>query len=201
MKSTVLYKESRQCAPPSKDYVNVELTTEKLTIHRFRISPANLRMSGGSAGSGVKTDVATVADFLEGDLHDVILFVFGRATLDHLTRLARGELDYLERLPDLLKVLLVIFSNNHDSKFHQMNILAKLPIESLSVVAAVSRSFRRLCSSDDLWRFKFNNTKNNELIQLGEEVGFKTLFFMSKLDVQRHLRKVRQSQTFLTECS
>ena len=37
MKSNVLYKESKQCAPPSKDYVSLSLTTEKLTIHRFRI--------------------------------------------------------------------------------------------------------------------------------------------------------------------
>ena len=102
MKSNILYKESRQCAPPSKDYVNLELTTEKLTIHRFRISPANLRMQASSGG--VRTDVTSVGDFLEGDFHDVIMFVFGRATLDHLTRLARGELDHLERLPDMLKV-------------------------------------------------------------------------------------------------
>ena len=64
----------------------------------------------------------------------------------------------------------------------------------------VSRSFRQLCSNDEFWRLKFTNAKN-ELIILGEQVGFKNLFFMNKIDVQRHLRKVRQSQTFITECS
>ena len=115
MKSKVLYKQSRQLEPPSKDYVSLQLTEEKLTIHRFRIrylsitkvlkyfkSPANLKMNGSS---GVKTEVATVGDFLDGDLQDNVLFYFGKPVLSHLLQLARGEIDHLERLSDSLKVI------------------------------------------------------------------------------------------------
>jgi len=181
MKSKVLYKQSRQLEPPSKDYVSLQLTEEKLTIHRFRISPANLKMNGSS---GVKTEVATVGDFLDGDLQDNVLFYFGKPVLSHLLQLARGEIDHLERLSDSLKI----------------RILSKLPIESLKSISMVSRSFQKLCDSDAFWRSKFSNPRE-EIVQLGEQLGFKNLFFMSKIDVQRHLRKVRQSQTFITEYS
>ena len=65
-------------------------------------SPANLRMGSGS--SGVKTDVITVTDFLDGESHEIICFLFGQKTLEHLLQLASGDIDYLERLPDKLKV-------------------------------------------------------------------------------------------------
>ena len=60
-----------------------------------------------SASSGVKTDVITVTDFLDGDSHENIRFLFGQKTLDHLLHLASGDIDYLERLPDRLKVCLL----------------------------------------------------------------------------------------------
>jgi len=181
MKSKVLYKESRQLPPPSKDYVSLELSEEKLTLHRFRISPANLKMNGSS---GIKTDVVTVSDFLDGDLQDIVLCYFGKPVLDHLRQLARGELDHLERLSDSLKI----------------RVMSKLPIESLKSLSMVSQSFRKLCDSDAFWRSKFSQPRE-EIVHLGEQLGFKNLFFMSKIDVQRHLRKVRQSQTFITEYS
>ena len=78
--------------------------------------------------------------------------------------------------------------------------MSHLPIESIEPVSTVSQSFRRLCESDEFWRLKFANSRA-ELVDLGEQIGFRNLFFMNKMDVQRHLRKVRQSQTFITEMS
>lgn len=58
-----------------------------------------------NGSSGVKTEVATVGDFLDGDLQDNVLFYFGKPVLSHLLQLARGEIDHLERLSDSLKVI------------------------------------------------------------------------------------------------
>ena len=58
----------------------------------------------GSGSSGVKTDVITVTDFLDGESHEMICFLFGQKTLEHLLQLAGGDIDHLERLPDKLKV-------------------------------------------------------------------------------------------------
>ena len=62
-----------------------------------------------NGSSGVKTEVVTVDDFLDGDLQDNVLFYFGKPVLSHLLQLAKGEIDHLERLSDSLKV----FSNTH----------------------------------------------------------------------------------------
>ena len=78
-----------------------------LICSKYFKSPANLRMNGSS---GVTTKAVTVGDFLDGDLQDNIACYFGKPVLDHLLKLARGELDHLERLSDPLKVYISCYS-------------------------------------------------------------------------------------------
>ena len=65
-----------------------------------------------NGSGGVTTKVVTVGDFLDGDLQDNIACYFGKPVLDHLLKLARGELDHLERLSDPLKVYISCYSRD-----------------------------------------------------------------------------------------
>jgi hypothetical protein len=112
-----LYSESRQLPPPSKDFVAVELTKEKLIIHHFRISPSNLRTQNASSSN--TTYRAGVNEFLEyGDLEDKILDYFGSQTLQILRERANGKIDFINRLSDQTK----------------MEMAARLPLELIPLI-------------------------------------------------------------------
>lgn len=105
--SSTLYSESRQVAPPSKDFVSVQLTSTQLTLHHWRISSSSLRLA--NASSSTQTYKASVEDFLiHGDLEDKVTDFFGPATLDTLRQRARGEIDHLNRLPEDAKLALLL---------------------------------------------------------------------------------------------
>jgi len=179
-KLPVIYSASRQMEPPSKDFVSLEMTQLEIIINRIRISPSNLKMQSTSAG--IKTTKIKNEDFKIGDYHDEIRFYFGEQTLQDIIDRLNGKIDHLNLLPDPLK--------------HQ--IISHLPIEDVSSLSLTNKSFYQLCNSDTAWLKKFENI-SEELLNLGDEIGFKKLYFMNKMDLQRKLRRVRQSMTFITD--
>jgi len=115
--SPTIYKESRQLSPPSKDFVSVQLTSDELTLHHWRITPASLRLHDASASA--RTYRAPVKEFLaHGDLEDKIREFFGDQTLDAIKGRANGKIDHLNRLPDEAKTA----------------ILLRMPIEFLPLI-------------------------------------------------------------------
>ena len=101
-----LYTESRQVAPPSKDFVSVNLTSSDLTLHHWKITPSSLRLQ--NAASSTKTYKTSVGAFLaHGELEEKIVDFFGQATLDTIRDRARGKVDFINRLPDAAKIALI----------------------------------------------------------------------------------------------
>lgn len=169
---------------PSKDYISIQMSQSDVIIHKFRISPINLKLQCGS--SSVITEKVSMEEFRNGELHQNIEFYFGQLTLEHMINLANGKLDLFSHLPR--KLLL--------------KILNELSIEDLFSVSLTTKFFQNLCNDDIVWINKNKESGidfNPELKKLGHEIGFKNLYFMNKIERQRRLRKIRESQTFLTE--
>jgi len=178
-KQPVIYRASRQMNSPSKDFVSLEMTQSEIIINLFRISPSNLKMQ---STSGIKTTKIQCSEFKDGDYHDEIRFYFDQQTIQNILDRINGKIDHLNLLPDPLKY----------------RIISHLPIEDVNSLSLTNQSFYRLCNSDKTWLKKFENI-TEELLNLGDEIGFKKLYFMNKMDLQRKLRKVRQSMTFITD--
>ena len=134
-------------------------------------SPSNLKMQ--SASSGIKTTKIQCSEFKDGDYHDDIRFYFGQRTVEDILDRLNGKIDHLNLLPDPLKY----------------QIISHLPIEDVSSLSMTNQSFYRLCNSDKAWLEKFENI-SEELLNLGDEIGFKKLYFMNKMDLQRNRSKM-----------
>merc|ERR1711990_867432 len=102
------------------------------------------------------------SEFKEGDYHEDIRFYFSQQTVQDILDRLNGKIDHLNLLPDPLKY----------------QIISHLPIEDVSSLSMTNQSFYSLYISE-------------ELLNLGDEIGFKKLYFMNKMDLQRKLRKVR----------
>ena len=125
-----------------------------------------------TASSGIKTTKIQCRDFKDGDYHDDIRFYFGQQTVQDILDRLDGKIDHLNLLPDPLKY----------------QIISHLPIEDVSSLSMTNQSFYRLCNSDKTWLKKFENI-SEELLNLGDEIGFKKLYFMNKMDLQRNCSK------------
>ncbi|KAF6361441.1 F-box protein 36 [Rhinolophus ferrumequinum] len=93
----------------------------------------------------------------------------------------QGKFDFLERLSDNLL----------------LNIISYLDLEDIASLSQTSRRFSKLCISDKLWEPIVQSACDNitpEMRALAEDMGWRQMFFANKLQLQRQLRKRKESQ-------
>ncbi|XP_076000859.1 F-box only protein 36b [Genypterus blacodes] len=118
-------------------------------------------------------------DFLDDRwLQSEVSMVFGRRILQYTKALCRGQYDYLDHLPDSLL----------------LHILSYLELQDVGHLGQTSRKFRQLCKSEELWEKAVRrccDTVSAEVSSLALEVGWQSIFFTNKLQLQKLIRRRR----------
>ncbi|KAK0133695.1 F-box only protein 36 [Merluccius polli] len=110
-----------------------------------------------------------------------VSLVFGREIQAYTRALCQGCYDYLERLPDPLL----------------LRILAYLELEDVGRLGQTSHRFRKLCGSEEFWEQAVRGrweTVSAEVRALATEVGWRQVFFTSKLQLQKLISRRRQNR-------
>ncbi|CAB1317876.1 unnamed protein product [Coregonus sp. 'balchen'] len=96
-----------------------------------------------------------------------------------------GHYDYLERLPDPLL----------------LHILTHLELEDVARLGHTSHRFRKLCRSEEFWEQAVRGhcgSVSAEVESLALELGWRSVFFTSKLQLQKQIsRRRKKSQKLL----
>ncbi len=107
-----------------------------------------------------------------------------------------------------------IIAGNHDnfSRLPEsvlLSICLYLDLSSLNSFSMVNSHLRDVCNSETLWEGLYRQHQglpSQEVISLAAERGWKTVFFMNKLQLQKELSRQRRlhvpsehSETFLTQ--
>ncbi|KAL6104287.1 fbxo36 [Pungitius sinensis] len=118
-------------------------------------------------------------DFLDDRmLQREISMVFGERILEYTKSLCQGHYDYLERLSDTLL----------------LRIVKNLEIEDIGQLGRTSHRFQKLCGSEKLWEQAVQqrfNTVSAEVASLALDVGWRSIFFTNKLQLQKLISRKR----------
>ncbi|XP_078463495.1 LOW QUALITY PROTEIN: F-box only protein 36 [Lampetra planeri] len=171
-----------QARAPLKDFCQIVVTRSEVIWRWWQVS---LRHVGRSTRPGETKE--THAEFLEDRvLQGRVLAVFGPELLSRAQDACSGRHDFLSRLPAPLGV----------------RVLALLRLEDLQSVARTCTRLHALCESDALWEAvccgcngscsSSSSSHRESLRALAADIGWKKVFFSSKLHLQLQLRRRRQ---------
>ncbi|GFR73261.1 F-box only protein 36 [Elysia marginata] len=175
-----LYQRTDTAPPPSKDFVQVFVTSEEIIFRMWKIVPP----TRADANQAPHENRSNYLDFEEdtkmrGDIGRTL----GEREVVYIDRLIHGHIDYLNRL----------------SKKVILNMLYMLDLVTISKLSQVNRFFRELCSSDALWsKLYMQHTTQpitHELLMLTDKKGWKEVFFMNKVQLQMLLRRETDKPT------
>ncbi|XP_019733489.1 F-box only protein 36b [Hippocampus comes] len=169
-----LFEISGRGPSTNKNYYNCVVTKDDVIWRWWMISPrAVYRLS--KPGQLIMSH----EDFLDDNkLQNDIRTIFGYGALQYTKALCQGQFDYLARLPDSLLLQIV----NH------------LEIEDVGQLGRTSRRFRQLCGSEEFWEQAVRRcckTVSPEVPALAQEVGWRSIFFTNKLQLQKLISRRR----------
>ncbi|XP_073347733.1 F-box only protein 36b [Pagrus major] len=169
-----LFEISGPAPPPSKNFYHFAVTKSEVIWRWWKIS---LRTVDRNAKPGELKE--SHQDFLDDPrLQSEVSMVFGRQILQYTKALCQGHYDYLERLSDSLL----------------LRIINYLELEDVGQLGRTSRRFRQLCGSEEFWEQAVRqrcNTVSAEVASLAFEVGWRSIFFTSKLQLQKLISRRR----------
>ncbi|XP_062337184.1 F-box only protein 36b isoform X3 [Osmerus eperlanus] len=170
-----LFEIDGQGPAPTKDYYQFTVTKTEVIWRSWKISlrsefrnarPGELRMQH--------------KDFLEDSrLQGQVRVVYGQKTLRYSQALCRGEFDFLERMPDALLLC----------------ILSHLELEDIARLRLTSRRLRQVCDSEEFWAQAVLSScgpPSPQVCSLARELGWRQVFFTSKLQLQKLLSRRRR---------
>ncbi|XP_036412428.1 F-box only protein 36b isoform X2 [Colossoma macropomum] len=175
-----LFEVSAQGPAPMKDYFNLQVTKTQVIWRWWKIS---LRTNSRNTKPGEVRE--SHSDYLEDSrLQSQVAMVFGPHVLQYSRDLCQGQYDYLHRLPDSLL----------------LNIMVHLELEDVARFALTCRKFKELCSSEEFWEQTVRmhcDTVTAGMEDLAREVGWRTVFFTNKLQLQKQIsrRKLKSETT------
>ncbi|XP_045570432.1 F-box only protein 36b isoform X1 [Salmo salar] len=195
-----LFEVSGQGPPPNKDFFQFSVTKTEVIWRWWKISlrsdgrntkPGELRESHNDYldDSRIQTIIMShpplsSLHWCDGFLGQVSV-VFGPRILQYSQALCQGHYDYLERLPDPLL----------------LHILTHLELEDVARLGHTSHRFRKLCRSEEFWEQAVRGhcgSVSAEVEALALELGWKSVFFTSKLQLQKQIsRRRKRSQKLL----
>ncbi|XP_047444899.1 F-box only protein 36b [Mugil cephalus] len=169
-----LFEISGRGPPPNNNFYHLFLTKSDVIWRWWKISP---RLVDRYSRPGEVKE--SHHDFLDDTrLQGEVSMVFGQGILEYTKALCQGHYDYLEHLSDSLL----------------LRIINYLELEDVGQLGRTSRRFRQLCGSEEFWeqavRQRFNAV-SGEMASLALEVGWRNIFFTSKLQLQKLISRRR----------
>ncbi|GAA6222593.1 F-box only protein 36-like [Lates japonicus] len=169
-----LFEISGRGPPPNKNFYYFAVTKSDVIWRWWKIS---LRAVDRYSKPGELRE--SHQDFLDNTwLQSEVSMVFSRRMLLYTKALCEGHYDYLEHLSDSLL----------------LRIINYLELEDVGQLGRTSRRFRQLCGSDEFWEQAVRrrcNTVSDEVASLALEVGWRCIFFTSKLQLQKLISRRR----------
>ncbi|XP_051253551.1 F-box only protein 36b [Dicentrarchus labrax] len=169
-----LFETSGRGPPPNKNFYYFAVTRSGVIWRWWKIS---LRAVDRYSKPGEMKE--SHQDFLDDTgLQSEVSMVFGRHILQYTKALCQGHYDYLEHLSDSLL----------------LRIINYLELEDVGQLGRTSRRFRQLCGSEEFWEQAVRrrcNTVSAEVASLALEVGWRSIFFTSKLQLQKLISRRR----------
>ena len=77
-----------------------------------------------------------------------------------------------------------------------VKIVTLLDLQSIENLARVNRHFREVCQSNKLWEALYKTHQgwpSHEITALARELGWRTVFFMNRLQLQKELSRRRKN--------
>ncbi|KAJ4937335.1 hypothetical protein JOQ06_001899 [Pogonophryne albipinna] len=169
-----LFEKSGRGPPPNKNFYHFAITKSGVIWRWWKISP---RIVDRYSKPGELKE--SHQDFLDDTLlQSEISMVFGRRILQYTKALCQDHYDYLERLSDSIL----------------LRIINDLELEDVGQLGRTSHRFRELCGSEEFWEQAVHrccNTVSPEVASLALEVGWRSIFFTSKLQLQKLISRRR----------
>ncbi|XP_033960879.1 F-box only protein 36b isoform X2 [Pseudochaenichthys georgianus] len=169
-----LFEKSGRGPPPNKNFYHFAITKSGVIWRWWKISP---RIVDRYSKPGEVKE--SHQDFLDDTvLQSEISMVFGRRILQYTKALCQDHYDYLERLSDSIL----------------LRIINDLELEDVGQLRRTSHRFRELCGSEKFWEQAVHrrcNTVSPEVASLALEVGWRSVFFTSKLQLQKLISRRR----------
>ena len=173
-KEVVLFERTSQAPSPSKDFHQLIVTESNVIWRTWKVSLRKDQM-----GIPPSQNKQSHADFYHDNLvPSEIKRVLGEDFLIYVQGIVHK--DWLYRMKD--EILIKIFS--------------LLQLNDINNLTRVCHNFRIICNSNNLWRKLYQNhccNINDEIRQLGEELGWKKTFFTNKLQLQKKASRLRKS--------
>ena len=192
-----LYAQSGQLPSPSKDFCQLVITERGVVWRRWTISPRTV--TNRSYAPPSETVMSWEEFLFDKSLLCQLESIFGVGAVRCMKSVASGYNDRLSTLPDRVIV----------------KIASMLDLQSVVNLSQVNQKLREVYQSNQLWEVLFlvhQGQPSVELQELAEELSWKKVFFMSRIDRVKELSRRRRkksseepstalepSTTFLTE--
>ena len=114
-------------------------------------------------------------------LKDEVKRSFGESMFNHIKLIISGSNDPLSCTPKSLMI----------------QICSMLDLQSITNLSQVNTYLRKLCSSDQLWSILYEQHQGiptAEITSMANDVGWKKVFYMNKLQLQKELSRRRPVQ-------
>ena len=175
-----LYAQSAQMPSPSKDFCQIVITEQGVVWRRWTISPRTITNHSYAAPSET---VMSYEEFLfDKSLCCQLELIFGTGAVRRMKSIASGYDDRLSALPDGVIV----------------KIASMLDLQSVVNLSQVNQKLREVYQSNQLWEELFlvhQGQPSDELQELAEELSWKKVFFMSRLDRVKELSRRRRKKS------
>ncbi|XP_028987294.1 F-box only protein 36b [Betta splendens] len=174
-----LFEISGSGPPPNNNFYSLTVTKAEVIWRWWRISPRSVYRT--SKPGQLKE---SHQDFLDDpELQRDVSMVFGLHILQYIKALCQGHYDYLERLPDSLL----------------LRIINYLELEHVVQLERTSHKLRQLCGSEEFWEQAVRqrcNTVSADVAALALQVGWRSIFFTHKLQLQKLIsrRKLKSEE-------
>ena len=177
LKAKKLFEATAQVPSPSKDFTQIILTERGVVWRKWKIT---LRGISQGAAPSPSEEALSHEDFqYDSTLQGEIERIFGPEVLRQIKRILAGSQDELSKLPEKTMV----------------QICSCLDLQSIMQLSRVNRHLRDVCTSNSLWEKLYRihqGVPSDEVSALAKEVGWKTVFFMNKLQLQKELSRRRR---------
>ena len=177
LKAKKLFEATAQVPSPSKDFTQIILTERGVVWRKWKIT---LRGISQGAAPAPSEEALSHEDFqYDFTLQGEIERIFGPEVLRQIKRILAGSQDELSKLPEKTMV----------------QICSCLDLQSIMQLSRVNRHLREVCTSNSLWEKLYRihqGVPSDEVSALAKEVGWKTVFFMNKLQLQKELSRRRR---------
>ena len=174
-----LFEATAQVPSPSKDFCQILVTERGVVWRKWKIT---LRNSQGPPPTPTE-NIMSYEDFkYDKSLQSEIEYIFGVHVLKQIKRILQGCNDHLSSLPESLMITVALY----------------LDLQSIIHLSQVNQYFQEICNSNLLWEKLYiihQGQPSLEIKSLAQELTWKRVFFMNKLQLQKEISRRRRLQT------